>query len=235
MTQRSGIASSRPTPRLANSTHWFARHSVTTGQVAPKPCEAPRQLPVWRCYRGLPKEVRELADRNYVLLKSDPSHSSLHFKKVGSVWSVRVGLHYRALATEVEDDLVWFWIGSHAAESSAHQIKRQTASPRAAACGAVPRARGRVHGGPSRASSCPGGSSPHSGCPESGVIAHHAWPEMPRFVPVAKNCSSPLCRKLLTATGTSVTYTVTNHNPANIQWSRRARRRAIMALRRGLI
>lgn len=46
MTQRSGIASSRPTPRLANSTHWFARHSVTTGQVAPKPCEAPRQLPV---------------------------------------------------------------------------------------------------------------------------------------------------------------------------------------------
>lgn len=69
----------------------------------------------WRCYQGLPKEVRELADRNYVLLKSDPSHSSLHFKKVGSAWSVRVGLHYRALATEVEDDLVWFWIGSHAA------------------------------------------------------------------------------------------------------------------------
>lgn len=68
----------------------------------------------WRCYQELPKEVRELADRNYALLKSDPSHGSLHFKKIGALWSVRVGLHYRALATEVRDDLVWFWIGSHA-------------------------------------------------------------------------------------------------------------------------
>ena len=68
----------------------------------------------WRCYRGLPKEVRDLADRNYRLLRADPSHSSLHFKKIGALWSVRVGLHYRALATEVEGDRVWFWIGSHA-------------------------------------------------------------------------------------------------------------------------
>ena len=68
----------------------------------------------WRCYRGLPKEVRDLADRNYGLLKADPSHRSLHFKKVGALWSVRVGLHYRALATETHRDLVWFWIGSHA-------------------------------------------------------------------------------------------------------------------------
>jgi hypothetical protein len=68
----------------------------------------------WRCYRGLPNEVREQADRNYALLKADPSHGSLHFKKIGQLWSVRVGLHYRALATEVKDGLVWFWIGSHA-------------------------------------------------------------------------------------------------------------------------
>jgi hypothetical protein len=58
--------------------------------------------------------VRKIADRNYELLKSDPTHRSLHFKKVGSLWSVRVGLHYRALATELGEDLVWFWIGSHA-------------------------------------------------------------------------------------------------------------------------
>lgn len=62
----------------------------------------------------MPKEIRDLADRNYALLKSDSTHGSLHFKKVGSLWSVRVGLHYRALATEVGSDLVWFWIGSHA-------------------------------------------------------------------------------------------------------------------------
>ncbi len=68
----------------------------------------------WRCYQGLPQEVRELADRNYALLKSSPTHRSLHFKKIGPLWSVRVGLHFRALATEAGDDLVWFWIGSHA-------------------------------------------------------------------------------------------------------------------------
>ena len=68
----------------------------------------------WRCYRGLPKEIRDLADRSYSLLKADPSHGSLHFKKVGSLWSVRIGLHYRALATDVDGDRLWFWIGSHA-------------------------------------------------------------------------------------------------------------------------
>jgi hypothetical protein len=38
----------------------------------------------------------------------------LQFKKVGRFWSVRVGLHYRALAVEHGADLIWFWIGSHA-------------------------------------------------------------------------------------------------------------------------
>ena len=68
----------------------------------------------WRCYCGLPKEVRELADRNYQLLRTDPAHRSLHFKKIAQYWSVRVGLHYRGLAIESGSDLVWFWIGSHA-------------------------------------------------------------------------------------------------------------------------
>jgi hypothetical protein len=68
----------------------------------------------WRCYRALPAEIRELADRNYEILKANPNHGSLHFKKIGALWSVRVGLHYRALATEVGGDLVWFWIGTHA-------------------------------------------------------------------------------------------------------------------------
>ena len=68
----------------------------------------------WRCYRGLPREIRQLADRSYDLLKANPAHRSLHFKKVGQFWSARVGLHYRALAVEAESGLVWFWIGSHA-------------------------------------------------------------------------------------------------------------------------
>jgi hypothetical protein len=68
----------------------------------------------WAAYRKLPEAIRNLADKNFALLKSEPRHPSLHFKKIGKLWSARVGLHYRALATEADGDLVWFWIGSHA-------------------------------------------------------------------------------------------------------------------------
>jgi hypothetical protein len=69
----------------------------------------------WDAYRALREQVRALADKDYTLLKSDPQHPSLQLKKVGGkYWSVRVGLRYRALAVEIEDGLLWFWIGSHA-------------------------------------------------------------------------------------------------------------------------
>jgi hypothetical protein len=68
----------------------------------------------WDAYERLPGSVRELADKNYALLKQDPHHPALRLKKVGRFWSVRVGLRYRALATEVDDGLLWFWVGSHA-------------------------------------------------------------------------------------------------------------------------
>ena len=56
-----------------------------------------------------------MADESYQLLLRDPKHPSLHFKKIGRYWSARVGLHYRALAVEDGDVVVWFWIGSHTA------------------------------------------------------------------------------------------------------------------------
>ena len=67
----------------------------------------------WFHYRQLPDDIRALADKNFALLKADPRHSSLRFKKVGAVYSVRVGLHYRALAKERSDGFQWFWIGHH--------------------------------------------------------------------------------------------------------------------------
>lgn len=67
----------------------------------------------WKYYDQLPKEIRDLADKNYALLKSDPRHASLHFKKIGGGWSVRIGSHYRALAYSDADELTWFWIGPH--------------------------------------------------------------------------------------------------------------------------
>ena len=68
----------------------------------------------WRCYRQLPENIQRLADKCYALLRDDPRHPSLHFKQIGRFRSVRVGLHYRALAVEQESNLIWFWIGSHA-------------------------------------------------------------------------------------------------------------------------
>ena len=62
----------------------------------------------------MPDEIRRLADEAYQLLLRDPKHPSLHFKKIGRFWSVRVGLHYRALAVEQENTIVWFWVGRHA-------------------------------------------------------------------------------------------------------------------------
>jgi hypothetical protein len=68
----------------------------------------------WACYRALPTSVQELADRAFAILKADPRHPSLHFKKVGRFLSARVGLHHRAVAVEISDGALWFWIGTHA-------------------------------------------------------------------------------------------------------------------------
>lgn len=67
----------------------------------------------WDCLEQLPESARELAQRNFELLKQNPQHPSLHFKKIGRYRSVRVGLSYRALAVEIPEGLLWFWIGTH--------------------------------------------------------------------------------------------------------------------------
>jgi hypothetical protein len=54
----------------------------------------------WFHNRQLPDEIRELADKCFELLKNDPMHPSLRFKKVGKMWLARVGLRFRALARE---------------------------------------------------------------------------------------------------------------------------------------
>ena len=71
----------------------------------------------WQHYQKLPIEIQRLADKNFALLKSDPLHPSLHFKKIGGktqAWSVRVGRQYRALGREAGQTIHWFWIGPHA-------------------------------------------------------------------------------------------------------------------------
>jgi hypothetical protein len=68
----------------------------------------------WALYEAFPSNIRGLADKNYQLLKSDPKHPSLHFKRIGDLWSVRIGLHHRALGSPVDGGVLWVWIGTHA-------------------------------------------------------------------------------------------------------------------------
>ena len=67
----------------------------------------------WQLFDALPKKIQKLARKNFALMKSNSKHPSLHFKRVGEYWSVRVGLDHRALADETHDGLLWFWIGPH--------------------------------------------------------------------------------------------------------------------------
>ena len=67
----------------------------------------------WGCYTRLPSAIKQLSDANFALLKQNPRHPSLHFKQIGQFWSVRVGLHYRALGVSIPGGVVWFWIGTH--------------------------------------------------------------------------------------------------------------------------
>ena len=67
----------------------------------------------WRCFNRLPESVQKVSRQNFQLLKRNPRHPSLHFKKVGKFWSARAGIAHRALAIEDGKDFIWVWIGSH--------------------------------------------------------------------------------------------------------------------------
>jgi hypothetical protein len=68
----------------------------------------------WQAYRQLPAPIRGEARKTYRLWVHNPRLPSLHFKKVGKVWSIRIGnTGYRALADLRGDAVYWFWIGTH--------------------------------------------------------------------------------------------------------------------------
>jgi hypothetical protein len=75
-----------------------------------------------RGFRGLfaklPQPIRDKAKKNYEMWRENPFHPSLEFKEIRSrenIWSVRVGIGWRALGVMKpgEEKIVWFWIGSH--------------------------------------------------------------------------------------------------------------------------
>jgi hypothetical protein len=72
----------------------------------------------WKLYSALPPDIKARAQKQFSLLKTNPQHPSLHFKKLTEragkeIWSARVSLDYRALAVKQGDTCTWFWIGAH--------------------------------------------------------------------------------------------------------------------------
>ena len=71
----------------------------------------------WRLFSKLPADIQRDAQRAYRLFQSDPAHPGLQFKKLEgeeAIYSARIGLDYRALAVMKKDQVIWYWIGSHA-------------------------------------------------------------------------------------------------------------------------
>jgi hypothetical protein len=75
----------------------------------------------WKSFDGLPPDIQRRASAVYELWRSDPAHPGLQFKCVSdkhNVFSVRIGLHWRALGYREtiagQETVTWFWIGSHA-------------------------------------------------------------------------------------------------------------------------
>jgi hypothetical protein len=71
----------------------------------------------WQLYYGLSDAVRAHARAAFVRFSQDPFQPGLQFKKLAGSpdwWSVRIGLHYRAIGAREGDTIRWFWIGSHA-------------------------------------------------------------------------------------------------------------------------
>jgi len=70
-----------------------------------------------KAFRGLPDRVKREATVAYDRFRIDPWHPSLKFKKVHStqpIFSVRIGRAYRAIGIREGDEIIWYWIGSHA-------------------------------------------------------------------------------------------------------------------------
>jgi len=70
-----------------------------------------------RSFEALPEEIQRKARAAYARWHENPSHPALQYKKVHlaqPIYSVRIALNWRALGILQEDQMIWFWIGSHA-------------------------------------------------------------------------------------------------------------------------
>jgi mRNA-degrading endonuclease RelE of RelBE toxin-antitoxin system len=82
----------------------------------------------WQHYYRLPERAQRLADKCYRIWLSNPNHRSIHFKRLEghpSLYSARVGIHYRAIAQREADLMIWVWIGHHSDYDSLLKSRRK--------------------------------------------------------------------------------------------------------------
>jgi len=67
-------------------------------------------------FAKLPAPVRKYSKRVYRRWQVDPWQPPLQFKPIHRtlpIYSVRIGLRWRAIGVRAADKVIWFWIGSH--------------------------------------------------------------------------------------------------------------------------
>jgi hypothetical protein len=70
----------------------------------------------WKLYETLPQQTQSRAKAAYQRFQQDPHHPGLQFKKVHEtqpIYSARISRDYRAVGVKDENEIIWFWIGSH--------------------------------------------------------------------------------------------------------------------------
>lgn len=70
-----------------------------------------------RALTGLPPRIQAQARVAFRQFQENPHHPGLRLKQVHSskpIYSVRISRDYRALASQTDEVMVWFWIGTHA-------------------------------------------------------------------------------------------------------------------------
>ena len=69
-----------------------------------------------KAFAELSTQVQHQAKAAYKQFKQNPFYPSLRFKRVHStqpIYSVRISANYRAVGVQNENEVIWFWIGSH--------------------------------------------------------------------------------------------------------------------------
>ena len=69
-----------------------------------------------KCFKKLPPDIQSKARKSFNVWQNNPNHKSIKFKKIHSkkeIFSIRITIGYRALGIISDEEMIWFWIGSH--------------------------------------------------------------------------------------------------------------------------